>query len=176
MYFPILGAYLITASCKHDIIDKANFSFTEFWPREINRSSWFSFFYKKCLLLFSYLCPTMHLMDHQKICILLFFVRNFLVSPQNHHHQDTFCLLYLYISYKTNPRGERNVGIFFVRIKEITSLYPLQRVTSWKNISDGPNIILPCKCFNIWALLPKSDFSLHHKTQCPLHLYIYPLL
>ena len=45
------------------------------------------------------------------MCISFLFVRFVLVSPQYHHHQDTFfCLLYLYIGYKIDPYGDKNIG------------------------------------------------------------------
>ena len=112
IYFSILGAWLITASCKHDLIDKWPSASWNYDPGE-KRNPVDFLFYQNCLLLFSYLCPTINVMGHRKICILFLFVRNVLVSSQKHHHQDTsFCLMYLYIGYKPNQHGERNEGRF----------------------------------------------------------------
>ena len=115
---------------------------------------------RNSVLPLSYLYETLPVLDHNMNILSIFFEIPILVSHQNHHHQYTFfCLPNLDIGHKTDLHDDRNVGIVFVRIKEITALYPDHRVPSWKTFSNGPNTILPCECFNIWALFPKShDF------------------
>ena len=98
IYFPIMGSESITESFKmtsltSDLQHHGNLT------QEDKYIQLLFFFYQKCLLPFSYLCQTLPVMDHQKICISFFFVRNDLISPQNHHHQDIFfvCCIYLFV-------------------------------------------------------------------------------
>ena len=152
------------------------FSLTNCSPRKINKSSWFSFYTKIVSCYFPISIPQLLYWIITRCVSYPPLLRFFLVSPQEHHDQDiVFGMLYWYIGYKTDPKDNINVGIFVLWGQRILLLNVLSKEYYHDFFSsNGPNIILPCNFFKIWALLPKSYFSLHHKTHSLLHLYHSP--
>ena len=103
---------------------------------------------------------------------IILICNKFLFLPQYHHHQYTLIyLLYLYIGYKTDPYVNRNVGRFFLRIKEITAIDPLQILLSWIFFLMDQILFFRVNVLIHELSYPSHIFSLHHKTQFPLHFY-----
>ena len=117
------------------------------------------FIYKNYLLIFSCLYPTFPVLYHNQMCVSFPFVRNAWILPQYHHHQDTsIFLLYLYIGYKTDPYGDRNVGRFFCEDKGYYGSMSSPNSTFMEKNSNGPNIILPCNVLRHGLYSPSQMF------------------
>ena len=114
------------------------------------------FFCQHFLFLFSYLCPTLPVMDHQNICISFFFVRNFWFHPKTIIIKILFCLLYLYIGYKTDPYGDINVGRFVFEDKGYYKSMSSPKST-FMDFFKWTKYHSSVYTFKTWALLPKSD-------------------
>ena len=151
------------------------FSLTKFWPREINKSSWFSFSTKIVSCYFPISIPK-----------LLYWITTIYVSHSfcTKHFGFTpvpspsiffnLSVVFIYPLLNRSPWRKKCKNICFVGIKEITALHPLQRAPTWNVFQIDQISFFHVNVLRRRLYSPSQIFSLHHKTQCPLHLYISP--